>query len=204
MGMSAEKQAIRQAEIEAAAFEVLAERGYRRASMLEIAKRAGASNQTLYSWYGDKQSLFERLIERNGQSVVEVLSAEIEDDADLVDVLRRLGTALLAFTTGEKAIIVNRAAVADATETGRLAVSIDTAARDVMMCQIEAIMKKLIKSNIISKKTDPADGAESYVSLLFGEIPLRQAFGRIAPLSKKTIQARADRACSLTLRLYRD
>src|SRR5215211_1417765 len=53
----------RRAAILDIALAVLAERGYTRASMREIATRAHASKETLYAWFGDKRGLFEALIE---------------------------------------------------------------------------------------------------------------------------------------------
>ena len=46
-------------EILEVALSVLAERGYRGASMREIAERAQASKETLYSRFGNKRELFE-------------------------------------------------------------------------------------------------------------------------------------------------
>ena len=51
--------------IEQAAYELIDEFGYDGISMLKIAKRAKASNETLYKWYGDKKGLFSALVETN-------------------------------------------------------------------------------------------------------------------------------------------
>ncbi|TDM08123.1 MAG: hypothetical protein C4K60_01045 [Ideonella sp. MAG2] len=64
----------RHAEIQAAAFALLKEVGYKKTSMLLIAKRAQASNQTLYAWYSNKQELFRSIIERFGAAVREQLN----------------------------------------------------------------------------------------------------------------------------------
>jgi AcrR family transcriptional regulator len=49
------KQNERRERIEKAAYDVLAETGYKGASLLLIAQRASVSNETLYRWYGNKQ-----------------------------------------------------------------------------------------------------------------------------------------------------
>ena len=67
----------RHAQIQAAAFALLKEQGYRKTSMLAIAKRAQASNQTLYAWYSNKQALFRGIIEDFGAAVREQLQAEL-------------------------------------------------------------------------------------------------------------------------------
>lgn len=200
--MTPDKQDERRRQIEAAAFDVLAEKGYRSTSMLQIAKRAAASNQTLYAWYGNKQTLFQSLIEENARNVKDLLRDALDNHSDPQDTLRALGPLLLAFTTGEKAIIMNRAAIADADETGLLGEAIDSAARHEMVALITAIMMQLVAAGRFRDDTDPADAAESYISLLFGEVQLRQALGRMDVLDRTAIAQRAERAFDLTSRLY--
>lgn len=201
--METEKQDERRREIEAAAFELLAEKGYRSTSMLQIAKRAGASNQTLYAWYGNKQTLFSNIIKDNARAVNDLLDHALDEDADPYEMLRTLGPLLLRFTTGEKAIIVNRAAVTDANETGLLGEAIDRGARQNIVSKVEDVMGQLVKAGKFRQRTDPADAAESYISLLLGEVQMRQALGRLEPLSETDITARSERALELTCRLYR-
>lgn len=200
--MTGEGPEDRRREIEAAAFELLAEKGYRSTSMLQIAKRAAASNQTLYAWYGNKQTLFQNLIEENAKAVKALLRDAVAGQTDEIEALRALGPLLLTFTTGEKAIIMNRAAIADASETGILGTAIDTTARQEMIAMINEIMTQLVVSGRFVEGTEPSVAAETYVSLLFGEVPLQQAMGRLAPLDAATIANRSERALELTLRLF--
>lgn len=194
----------RRREIETAAFALLAEKGYRSTSMLQIAKRAAASNQTLYAWYGNKQTLFQSLIEKNAQDVKALLRDAVEGQRDTLQALHALGPLLLAFTTGEKAIIMNRAAIADAGETGILGAAIDTAARQDMIAMITRIMKQLVSSGRFRADTDANLAAETYISLLFGEIPMQQALGRIGPLDPPTIALRSELAMQHVISLFED
>lgn len=200
--METEKQDERRRQIEAAAFELLAEKGYRSTSMLQIARRASASNQTLYAWYGNKQTLFQSLIEENAKAVKELLCTALQTRSDPMETLRALGPLLLTFTTGEKAIVVNRAAITDAGETGLLGEAIDSGARQEMVEMTRAVMGQLVATGRFRPDTDTADAAESYISLLLGEVQMLQALGRIGPLDKADIEARARRALELTCRIY--
>ena len=200
--METDRQEERRKQIEAAAFELLAEKGYRSTSMLQIAKRAAASNQTLYAWYGNKQTLFQKLIEENAEAIKELLTGALDNQTEPLETLRTLGPLLLEFTTGEKAIIINRAAIADAGETGLLAEAIDLAARQNIVKLITAIMKQLASAGRFHGSVDPGEATETYISLLFGEVPMRQAMGRLPPLNSAEISTRAERAFKLTLRLY--
>ena len=196
------KQRERRSQIEAAAFEVLAEKGYRSASMLQIAKRAQASNQTLYAWYGNKQALFRSIIEDNGRAVRTLLEDALERHDDPLQTLAALGPVLLRFTTDDKAIMMNRAAVADATETGVLAAAIDEVARGTIFPLICRLMQRLGDTGQFRLDAGPEDAAASYVALLFGEAQLRQALGTMPPLDEALITSRAARAFALTCRLY--
>ncbi|MGI8910427.1 MAG: TetR/AcrR family transcriptional regulator, partial [Rubrobacteraceae bacterium] len=68
----------RREEILVAALEVLEERGYREASMREVAARARASKETLYSWFGSKSGLFEALISWQAERIDAALSRSLE------------------------------------------------------------------------------------------------------------------------------
>jgi AcrR family transcriptional regulator len=59
------ERAQRQQRVVTAALNELIERGYERVTMLAIASRAGASKETLYNWFGSKESLFAALIKAN-------------------------------------------------------------------------------------------------------------------------------------------
>lgn len=193
----------RHAEIQAAAFALLKELGYRKTSMLLIAKRAQASNQTLYAWYSNKQQLFRGIINNFGLAVREQLSAALKEDQDPLKALKALGPTLLRFTTDEHAIIMNRAAVIDASETGVLAQAIDEVARDAIFPLICALMQRLVDTGAFAPKVQAEDAAQTYVALLFGEAQLRQAMGNLPPFDEKTIAARSARAYQLTCKLYR-
>ncbi len=179
--MKSEERDERHAQIQEAAFALLKELGYRRTSMLLIAKRAQASNQTLYAWYRSK--------------------AEAQDP---LPALEALGPALMRFTTDEHAIIMNRAAVIDAAETGVLARAIDEVARDAIFPLIVDLMQRLVDSGVFAEDVLAADAAQSYVSLLLGEVQLRQALGNLPPFDNDEIVRRSARAFLLTCRLYRN
>ena len=118
--MRPENQEKRRREIEEAAYAVLAEKGFKATSMLAIAKRASASNETLYRWYGSKSDLFSALVEKNAADVRRHLEAAMAEDGDAMEALRGLGPLLLQLVTGDRAIALNRAAAGDAAESGLL------------------------------------------------------------------------------------
>jgi AcrR family transcriptional regulator len=200
--MTAKERDARRSEIEAAAFDILAQKGYRSTSMLQIAKRAQASNQTLYAWYGNKQTLFRSIIEENAKAVRALLEDALAQHDDPLRTLEALGPLLLRFTTDRKAIIMNRAAVADATETGLLAGAIDENARGAIFPLICSLMQRLHDAGRFRLDLGAEDAAASYVALLLGETQIRQALGTLPPLTDRGIERRAARALALVCRLY--
>lgn len=96
-------------EILSAAMDILVEKGWSGASMVAIARRANASKETLYAWFGNRQGLFAALIRRNAGQV----DAALAEDGALHDVLERFGVALLDLQLGAGALALNRAAIAD-------------------------------------------------------------------------------------------
>lgn len=194
-----EDQATRRAEIEAAAFRVLERVGYKKASMLQIAKEAKASNETLYAWYGNKQSLFQCLIVANAKAVEEALEKTLTGSSDG---LFELGKLVLGFTATEKAIIINRAAVADVQETGLLSQAIEAHARQAMLRVTTELLADLEASGRYAFAHGVDVATEVYVSLLIGELQMQQSLGTVAAYSQSEIERRSQRACHLFGRLY--
>jgi AcrR family transcriptional regulator len=198
-----EKQTERRAQIEMAAFAVLEEVGYKKASMLQIAKRAKASNETLYAWYGNKQALFSSLIKDNAGRVEKILEAAISNDCDQSCSLVEIGKLLLHFTATEKAVIINRAAVSDVQETGLLAGAIEENARSVMFRLLRDFMRKLERAGHYHFDDGTEVATRVYIDLLIGELQMQQSLQAIPPLTTVEIEHRTEQARTLFDRLYR-
>ena len=118
--MDEPKQNDRRIQIETAAYGLLSLKGYKATSMLEVAKRAKASNETLYKWYGNKQGLFLSMVERSVAASRELLVSSLEGDQDLAAILDTFGPQLLQMLTSQRTIVLNRAAAGDVHDTGML------------------------------------------------------------------------------------
>ncbi|MBY5539026.1 TetR/AcrR family transcriptional regulator [Rhizobium leguminosarum] len=183
----------RQAEIETAAYELLKERGYRSTSMLDIAKAAKASNETLYRWYGDKNGLFKTMVESNARATKAALNTAIADDVDPLETLGRVAPILLSMLLGDKAIALNRAAAAD--ESGELGATIAAAGRDGVFPLIEKLIGRGLETAALAA---PSAGvaAEWFLSLLIGDLQIRRVNRTLPEPSDENIRARAAAAMS--------
>ncbi|MCW0015937.1 TetR/AcrR family transcriptional regulator [Rhizobium sp. WYCCWR 11279] len=188
----------RQAEIETAAYELLKERGYRSTSMLDIAKAAKASNETLYRWYGDKNGLFKTMVESNAGATKAALDAAIRGDVDPLETLAHVAPILLSMLLGDKAISLNRAAAAD--ESGELGATIAAAGRDSVFPLIEKLIGRGLETAALAA---PSAGvaAEWFLSLLIGDLQIRRVNRTLPEPSDENIRARAAAAMSAFRRL---
>ncbi|MCH4545944.1 TetR/AcrR family transcriptional regulator [Rhizobium changzhiense] len=188
----------RQAEIETAAYELLKERGYRSTSMLDIAKAAKASNETLYRWYGDKNGLFKTMVESNAGATKAALDAAIRDEVDPLETLVHVAPVLLSMLLGDKAISLNRAAAAD--ESGELGATIAAAGRDSVFPLIEKLIGRGLETAALAA---PSAGvaAEWFLSLLIGDLQIRRVNRTLPEPSDENIRARAAAAMSAFRRL---
>ncbi|SHH84175.1 TetR/AcrR family transcriptional regulator [Marivita hallyeonensis] len=188
--MRDEAKALRRAQIEAAAYDILAEKGFQNMSMLAVAKAAKASNETLYRWYGDKLGLFTALIDSNAEEVAKRLRHQIQASDIQESALSDIGRVLLTMLLGDRAIALNRAAAADA--TGTLGKTLAEAGRGrvfPLMVDLFSLLR-----DAYGWTEDPADLASLYVDLLVGDLQIRRATGALGPVSPEVIAERARRA----------
>ncbi len=197
--MKIQNQEIRRRQIEEAAYELLAENGYKATSMLAIAKKAAASNETLYKWYGNKQSLFMSLVQENARAVRELLS-DISDD-DPINTMKVLGPQLLRLVTSERAVALNRAAVGDVHDSAVLGKTIARGGRDSVAPLIAQMFERARELGLLSFD-DAEEVAGTYISLLIGDLQIQRAIGARGPLKPKEIKTRAERAGDLIMQIY--
>lgn len=168
--MREEAKGARQKAIEDAAYAILQERGYEGTSMLAIARRARASNETLYAWYGNKPGLFRVLVERNAAEVKGLLEEGTTERRDPLATLELLGPRLLELLTGPRVIALNRAAAGDA--TGELGRAIAEAGRNTIAPLIGRLLDAARGRGQLSF-ADVAEAADVYLGLVIGDVQIR-------------------------------
>ncbi|WP_108880601.1 TetR family transcriptional regulator [Anderseniella sp. Alg231-50] len=190
--MRDENKTARKQRIEAAALELLAEKGYLATSMLSVAKRARASNETLYNWYGNKQGLFRSLVEANAGEVKALLENDLAQERPPEATLKALGPLLLGLLVSDKAITLNRAAAAD--PSGELARELTQAGRDTVAPLIADVFIKARGAGILAFD-DAGEAVGLYLDLLVGDLQIRRVLGAVPVLT----QAGTDRRAAVAL-----
>ncbi|NDW45890.1 TetR/AcrR family transcriptional regulator [Ruegeria sp. PrR005] len=177
----------RQQQIEEAAYALLEQKGYAGTSMQGIARLARASNETLYSWYGDKQGLFRALVIRNTAEVRAQLEADLAADRPPRDTLTALGPRLLSLLLGDRAVALNRSAAAD--PSGELGALIAQSGRDSVMPLIVQVLEAARAEGLL-RFDDAGAAAGLYLDLLVGDQQIRRVIGRLPAPSEAACQAR--------------
>jgi AcrR family transcriptional regulator len=191
----------RRNEILDIAVEILSEKGYREASMLEVAKRASASKETLYAWFGDKRGLFEAVIQRNALEVQTTMSRHLEANAPMEQGLAEFGRALLSLLLGESAVAINRAAITEAKSDPKLAQTLAKVGREATLPYFIRFLEHHRETRAL-EIGDPRQAAEEYLGLLLGDIQIRRLLGIMEAPKKAAIEARVNRAGESFLKIY--
>lgn len=186
-----EKRSLRQQQIEAAAYEVLEANGYGGTSMQGIAKRARASNETLYNWYGDKQGLFRALVTRNAEEVKTHLEAELQTDHGALSILGTLGPKLLDLLTGDRAVALNRAAAADS--SGELGATLSKAGREAVFPLLEQVLLRAREEGHL-RFEHSGEAVGIYLDLLIGDQQIRRVIGQLPSPTAEFCEVRSQRA----------
>lgn len=196
--MRVEAREQRKQAIEAAAIELLIDAGYDGLSMLAVAKRARASNETLYRWYTDKTGLFTALVARNALMIRDHLEASAAGSPSPVRALQRFGPHLLTVLSGPAAIALNRAAAAD--PTGHLGAALAAAGRDAVLPVLRPLVEAAQAKGFLAAYA-LEEAIELYLSLLIGDLQIRLVTRAHPPLSDEDIRTRARVAWSRLERL---
>lgn len=184
--------------IEQAAYELIDEFGYDSISMLKIAKRAKASNETMYKWYGDKKGLFGALVEANAAHISQLIESSFAENQPLAEALGKLGPLLLEILLGPRAIALNKAAIAD--PSGDLGRALAQFGRETVFPMICKMFQQFLNEH--QKTTTEAEYvAEIYLRLLIGDLQIRRATGAISEMTMLEIQQRAEDALQLVINI---
>lgn len=190
----------RRREVLSAALEVIAERGFERTTMQAIADRAGASKETLYSWFGGREGVVSALIESNADTSAERVTAALgamptsRDDARTV--LVGYATSLLTLLTGGESVALNRAAMT----SPALGEALLASGRNRVGPIVEDFIGRLDQAGLL-RAPDPAEAFRTLYGLVVRDTQIRVLLGETPP-SARRIATDAEAAVDRFLELY--
>jgi AcrR family transcriptional regulator len=191
----------RREEILEVALSVLAERGYRGASMREIAERAQASKETLYSWFGNKRELFEELVGWQAERVDAVIAPKLERDGNPCEVLRGFALELQRLLLGERSVVINRAAISEVTSDPTFAQILATQGRGSVVPKLVRYLEgQRERGHLHFEEAEAA--IDTLIGLAIGDQQVRRLLGVLPMPGPEQIEARAERAVERFLTLF--
>ncbi len=189
--------------IEEAAYAVLAERGYKGASMLAIAKRARVSNETLYARYANKAGLFATLVRRNSDALARQLDGAVADGRDPLAALMAAGSLLYELLTSERVVLLNRAAAADVADSGTLGRALAEGGRERIAPKLIALVEAAADRGVVDLRSQtPEEATEIFLGVLLAEHPVRRIIGSAELPEAGAGERRAERATDCLVRLF--
>jgi TetR/AcrR family transcriptional regulator, mexJK operon transcriptional repressor len=175
--------------------------GFGTVSMDTIAREAGVSKATVYAHFAGKEDLFGAVIGRECESYFARFSARELDPRDVRASLTILGCRFLELVLSPDAIALHRIIVGEVTRFPMLGEVFWHAGPERERVQIEAFLQKAAASGTLSLP-DTRLAAEQFVSLVRGEIQLRQLLRLEAEAGRSEIHVAVDGAVDTFLRAF--
>lgn len=198
--LPASQRDARRRQVLAAALDELVENGPGGLTMAGVARRADASKETLYAWFGNRDALIGALIEANADASVERVTQALEaapgGPESVRDVLETYARALLALLTGDASVALNRAAMGNPALASRLLHS----GRHRAGPRVERDLARLAAAGRL-RVDDPADAYRVLFGLVVQDTQIRVLLGEPPP-SEAQMHTRARDAVDAFLRLY--
>lgn len=192
---AAERDARRQ-EIVDAALAVLVERGYEATTMLDVARRAGASKETLYRWFGGRDGLLAELVQRNARATTNAVEAALAEPGDPTHTLHDLAVGLLRLLTGPRSVALNRAAMG----SPKLADLLLRHGRHAVGPLVEHWLSSLHDDGILDVP-NPGRSFQVFYGLVVRDVQIRVLLGEEPPSDAELVHA-ADDAVAHFLTLH--
>lgn len=184
----------------AAAREAFFARGFHAATIEDIAQAAGVSKVTVYSRFGDKDTLFEEVIRAESGRMAAVFDSELSAGHGLEEKLNAFGLALARFKFSEAHLAVDRVLMNEIAQIPDLARRFVAAGPQLCMGGLAGMLGEAAERGEI-EIDDAKLAAEDIVGLWLGGGDLGIKL-RLAPLpSPEELRARVERATRLFLKM---
>ena len=175
--------------------------GFDGASMGSIAKSAGVSKGTLYSYFESKEGLFERLIQEERSSLAEALFRLDADDPDTRAVLRRLGRSYLAMLSRPEHIASVRMVIGAAEKLPRLGQAFYDAGPRQGVARLAAYLDRQVAARRLAIP-DTEVAAQQFLDLCSGPVMKRLMFAVIPAPDQAMAEQQVEQALAMFYAAY--
>jgi len=182
-----------------AAQRLFLERGYGQVSVNDIVAQAGGSLSTLYRHFGNKEGLFQAMIERRSHHIYDTLTAEGVDELPVEAALQRLGIDLLIKVMDEETLGIYREVVAESPRQPPLArLFFDGGPGRVRQALADYFERRMQRQ--LMPACDSVELAGIFLGMLLGEWHLIRVLQLESPPSRAAMEKRVERCVDLFLR----
>jgi AcrR family transcriptional regulator len=185
-----------------AAFTTFRDRGFSRASTLEIATRAKVSKRELYALFEDKQAMLVACIVARAERMRAPLRLPTPENRDeLKAILTAIGTALISGTCDPDVLAVYRLAIAESETAPTIARTLDTAGRQTNRGAVVKMLGQAQARGILNAG-DAAAMAEVFFGALWNDLLVRLLLRVADAPTAKDAERRAQAAAELFLGVH--
>ncbi len=175
-------------------------RGFHAATIEDIAQSAGVSKVTVYSRFGDKETLFEEVIRVESARMAATFEEQLAAGGNLEDQLNAYGTALAGFKFSEEHVAVDRVLMNEIAQIPDLARRFYAAGPQICFDRLAEVLSEAAARGEI-EIDDPMRAAEDICGLWLGAGDLGVKLG-LEPLpSAEMLRAKVERATRLFLKM---
>ncbi len=175
-------------------------RGFHAATIEDIAQAAGVSKVTVYSRFGDKETLFEEVIRSESGRMAAVFDDGVAAGRCLEERLNAYGTVLMEFIYSEEHIAVDRVLMNEIAQSRRLAERFYQAGPALCLGRLATALGDAAESGEI-EIDDPWLAAEDLCGLWQGISDMGIKLGLEPAPPPDAIRARVERATRLFLKM---
>jgi TetR/AcrR family transcriptional repressor of mexJK operon len=183
-----------------AAFDLFMERGFERATMLEIATRAKVSKLTLYALFKDKEGLFEALVAW-GCARYQIDAGARDEATDPVEAFEPWAVSLTRVMLRWQSMALFRIAVAQSGAHPRVAAIHHDLTRAGREATLAIMAARLAKAGFIDA-ADAGDFAQDFLALMRGQVFYDVLVGQTPPPAKADVERHVRRALGRLLKAY--
>ena len=194
-----EKGLLRGDKILDAATEVFCQNGYDAASLQEIMAMAGGSLATLYRMFGNKEGLFQAVIERNSTRMIDKLASPLMQGKDPVEVLKTLGHNFIDMLSSPMVGAIHRLLIAESGRNPKLREIFVKTAPERNLRAVADYLQTLVKSGYL-QLDDCYIAAQQLLSMFKGNYHMRCVLGETVVISEQEKAQYVNSAVAIFLR----
>lgn len=172
-------------QIIGAAITLFTEKGYAQTSMVEIAKQADVSKQTVYSHFGSKDELFSEAISQKCESSGLVDFSDL-DINDVYQTLISIGQRFFVMITSKEAIAVHRICAFESRAYPQLSQLFFKAGPERLTDELSRLFDKMNSKGLLSID-NTKHAASQFLNMMKGEAWMRIEFNVTEQLSQQEV-----------------